>query len=421
MQAIPRIAVIGAGVAGVASAIALAEQGYHVSLFDAYPLLTGTSNNTPGRLGMGFHYATPNTAAMLFDTTIDLVKRYPQATLGRELPHGHPLRRAQYFVARDSLFGTDEISAVHDMLIERYAKAWESSGRRLPFGEPGAFLRRLREDEYRGYVNPDEVQMGVDTAEVLMDWPEVRARLERRVRAMPRIDIYEGHRVEALSHHGKFHWRVDARDPNGQLRTFDAQLVINCAWQNIDAINRMANLPIQSGAINRLKVLLRAKLPPILQQHSSMFFCMGPFAMFSNMNDGKGMMTYAPVTNISAAQAGDGHALAELNRILRHGVDAAESQRLIDGLRGGVARFIPAMRDALPVALKFGVVRTRSECDLWDKRSDVHHRDYTGVQADAADFITNAAVKLIYFARNADLVVELVSQRVPLTRTGRVA
>lgn len=421
MQTRPRVAIVGGGVAGVASAIAIAEAGYAVSLFDTLPLLAGTSNNTPGRLGMGFHYATPHTAAMLFDTTIDLVRRYPRATLGRELPLGHPLRRAQYFVARDSLFGADEISAVHDMLTARYAEAWRRFGHTLPFGEPERFLRRMRVEEYRDYAHPDQVQMGVDTAEVLMDWAEIRTRLDTRVRASPHIDIHEGHEVKALDRRGEFRWSVATLGPDGRTHGFEAHIVINCAWQNIDAINTMAGLPIQAGAVNRLKVLLRAKLPPRLRERSSMFFCMGPFAMFSNMNDGEGMMTYAPVTNISAAQAGDAHALAQINRILRHGVDATESRRLTEALREGVARFIPAMREAEPVALKFGVVRTRGECDLWDKKSDVHHRDYTGVQADSADFITHAATKLIYFARNADQVVELVSQRLPSGRTERAA
>lgn len=416
MQTRPRVAIVGGGVAGVASAIALAEKGYAVSLFDALPLLSGTSNNTPGRLGMGFHYATPNTAAMLFDTTIDLVTRYPHATLGRQLPLGHPLRRAQYFVARDSLFGAEEIAAVHDMLAERYARAWQRSHRALPFGEPGSFLRRLREEEYGAYTNPDEICMGVDTAEVLMDWPEIRSRLDAQVRASPRIDVYEGHAVEALHHNRKFAWSVGARGPDGHLHRFDAQMVINCAWQNIDTVNAMAGLPVQEGAVNRLKVLLRAKLPPRLRERSSMFFCMGPFAMFSNMNDGEGMMTYAPVTNIGAAQAGDEEALAKINRILRDGVDAAESQRLADALHHGVARFIPAMGEAVPVALKFGVVRTRGECDLWDKDSDVHHRDYAGVRVESDDFITNAATKLIYFARNADHVAARVGQCMPLER-----
>ena len=421
MQARPRVAIVGGGVAGVASANALAEKGYAVSLFDALPLLSGTSNNTPGRLGMGFHYATPATAAMLFDTTLDLVRRYPRATLGRQLPLGHPLRRAQYFLARDSLFGTEEIAAVHEMLAERYAQAWRRSGGALPFGEPARFIRRLREEEYRGYVHPEQVRMGVDTAEVLMDWPEIRSRLDARVRAAARVDVHDGHRVEGLHRRRAFDWSITTRGQDGRLHRFDAQMVINCAWQNIDAIHAMAGLPIQSGAVNRLKVLLRAKLPPRLRERSSMFFCMGPFAMFSNMNDGEGMMTYAPVTNMVAARAGDTHALEEINRILRHGVDAAESQRLAEALRQGVARFIPAMSDAEPVALKFGVVRTRGECDLWDRKSDVHHRDYTGVHADSEDFITHAATKLIYFARNADRVTELVSRRMPLERTEHVA
>jgi hypothetical protein len=277
----------------------------------------------------------------------------------------------------------------------------------------------MKESEYRDHVDTRQVVAGVDTAEVLLDWPEVRERLRRSVCLHPCIEIVEHEEVEAIERLGQFDFSIATRRRDTVRSIYRTEMIVNCAWQNIDRINQLAGLPIHSGAINRLKVLLKARLPPQLVNRSSMFFCMGPFAMFSNMNNGNGMMTYAPVTNVESFEAGDAVGEEIMDAALRGGIPGSECQRLAHALQEGVTRFIPAMRNAEPVCTNFGVVRTRGACDLWDRNSDVHHRDYRGVAEEAPDVISNAAIKLIYFARNADQIVDMVSRRLP-AQPGRV-
>lgn len=139
-----KIAVIGAGVAGVATAIKLAEQNYMVYLIDAGGVMAGTSNMTPGRLGLGFHYAHRATAEMMLDATLDFVTRYPGSTLSCQLPPDHPLRRAQYFVAKDSLF--------HPRISHRCTTLWwngtQESGLARMVCCPSATLRLPAQDGF---------------------------------------------------------------------------------------------------------------------------------------------------------------------------------------------------------------------------------------------------------------------------------
>ncbi|MFJ4295992.1 FAD-dependent oxidoreductase [Curtobacterium sp. NPDC089689] len=126
------IAVLGAGAAGTATALALAHAGHDVTLVDRRGLLEGKSNGTPARLGLGFHHADRATALLLLEHTIDFVTRIPGCTLADRPGAPAWIRHARYFVARDSLFSPAEIRSTHRALEARYAALWAEHGGRPP-------------------------------------------------------------------------------------------------------------------------------------------------------------------------------------------------------------------------------------------------------------------------------------------------
>lgn len=264
--------------------------------------------------------------------------------------------------------------------------------------------------EYAPYVDTGAVVAGIDTAEMLMDWQVVRRMLLERVTASSRIVVAVGHEFVAIEKRGPHDLIVVAQrdDAQAPLRRIHVDMIVNSSWHNIDHVNAMAGLDKGATAVNRVKVIAGVALPPALQQRSSMFFCMGPFAMFSNMIDGRGMVTYAPVTNYRTFLGRDGR--KEIDRLLHHGPGAAESAELGRAIVEGVSRFVPAMWEAKVLSVRFGVVRTQGSCDINDPNSDMHRRNYSGVVREADDIITNPATKLIYFARNADAVTSMIDQ-----------
>lgn len=407
------IAVLGAGAAGCGTALALAHAGHDVTLVDRRGLLEGTSNGTPARLGLGFHYADRATALLLLEHTVDFVTRLPGSTLADRPGAPDSVRHARYFIARDSLFTPDEIRSTHRALADRYAELWAEHGGQLPYGEPEQFLRELAPEEYAHDTASDRVVAGFDTREILMDWPHVRRALLDAVGAEPRIRVVTGSEVVGIDRCTPVRQVVHLRGSDDRAERLEASLVVNCTWENIDRLTASAGLPVHAEAVNRLKALLELRLPASLVDLPSTFFCIGPFAMFSNTGNGRGMITYAPDTTVGAYPAG--HGLAEIMRALDGRTTRAADDELAARILAGVASFIPAMADAEPVALRYGVVRTHGSSVLDDRASDIHRRDYSGVRVEAPGLITNAATKLIYFLRNADEVTVRVAEVLPPT------
>ncbi|HSW69735.1 MAG TPA: FAD-dependent oxidoreductase [Gammaproteobacteria bacterium] len=77
------IVIGGGGIAGVSAALKLANKGHKVKLIEKLPdLLGGSSNNTPARLGLGFHYIDHNTAIKYLLSSIKVLREYPDFVLG---------------------------------------------------------------------------------------------------------------------------------------------------------------------------------------------------------------------------------------------------------------------------------------------------------------------------------------------------
>ena len=107
-----KVAIIGGGAAGCGTCLALAENGWKVSLFEKSTIFSGTSGMTPGRLHLGFHFRDLETSLMLMRATIRFVKTFPGHRIGEHLPSLHRLRRGRFFISKDSLVSAGEIFEV---------------------------------------------------------------------------------------------------------------------------------------------------------------------------------------------------------------------------------------------------------------------------------------------------------------------
>lgn len=412
----PIIVVIGAGVAGFSAALDLADRGYHVELIEKNTLGSGASGNNPGRMGHGFHYTDIETALAYLHASIRVQKKYPGFLIGQDLPFEHPFRHGRYFVVKDSDHPPETVLKTFHAIEAEYKRLVELDPSNAVFGPPETFFRVLEPKDYAHCVNPDIVSLAVETCEHLFNWSKFATYIKTLINDHPNIHLVENTTVQTIT-------RNDAKDMRFTLHTCDksgnekdikTSYVINSTWQNIKEINEQINLHMVPGERTiRLKALLEVDLTQSLRDEHSMFFGMGQHGMMSNMGDGRGMFTYAKVTNLEASTA-----IApskNMERLLNGGVTLEEKEKISKEMLAGISYYIPDMAGCTVRELKFGIVQTQGELtlnDLNDKNNPFHKRADHCVTTEQIGVISNPCMKLFYFVDNGELVADLLEKHI---------
>lgn len=431
------ICIIGGGIAGSITGIELAEKGYSVVILEKKShILEGTSNVTPGRMGLGFHYVHEETATMYLRSSIEFVKKYQSKVknlrIGEDKPLDHYLRRGRYFITKDSLFSVDHILRTYETLKTLYKQLCEEDQTNQVFGDPELFYTQLKPADYENLVDTEKVVLGIETAEHLLNWANFKTYLCETINNHSNIKVLTSNDAIRFEHDlDKEKHIVISKDEENivyKKNKITADYVINCAWENVEYLTVKAGLtyPDKTGKThpdkaptrtNRLKILVAAKLPNRLKSKNSMFFCMGPHCMFSNMGNGVGYMTYAKVTNFM-----NSNAVTVPNKISAylnyHGGNEADNdveetaRSKGNDIINGVAEYIPAMKGAEIIDVRFGVVITKGGVNIYDHKSSFHQRNYSGVDDKfPIGWINNSSMKLLYGYNNAQAVVKIIQNQ----------
>jgi glycine/D-amino acid oxidase-like deaminating enzyme len=406
----PKVAVIGGGIAGCTTALELAKQGHKVIIYEQNSdILQGTSSRTPGRMGLGYHYFHSGTAEHYMRQTVGFMQKYSDCFVGNELtPH---LQHGRYFIVKDSLIDSQELMANYDDVERKFEEICKTDPSKSIFGTMHLH-RTLHRSEFESDIASEKVAFAFETEERLLDWQKFSARLKSEIANNPNIEIRKGRAVEDISIDNSGKFLVKQSD---KVREVD--YVVNCTWQNIEDLN--AKLDIGDAHIrktdpttattSRLKLLVEVELPDSLKDKHSMFFCVGPHAMFSNLGNGKGRITFAPVTNFGTTT--ETKMPEQWERWLSEGLSPEETQQYGQAIIDGVTGYIPAMKDAVLSSVIAGIVKSKGSVDIADKDSPFHKRDYSGVEEQRVGWIDNAAMKLFYCLGNAEEVAEIIRKQ----------
>ena len=111
--------------------------------------------------------------------------------------------------------------------------------------------------------------------------------------------------ISALDDCGAYFIKAVDLSAGGNVEIF-AEVTVNASWYNIGKFNKMLSISaFTRKRCNRIKAIIPVRLPEALVHMPSMFFCMGPFCMFSNKGNRVEMLTYAPETNIAVSSSGE--------------------------------------------------------------------------------------------------------------------
>lgn len=405
-----KVIIVGGGIAGCTTAIRLAEIGHEIVIVEkSSDILMGTSSRTPGRMGLGFHYFDFDTAKTYLEHTIGFMKEYSDCFLGNEQePY---LQYGRYFIVNDSIVPLLTIMANYDKLGTLFEEICKEDPTNNVFSTTHLH-RTMVSSEFENDVAMSKIHYAIETKEKLLDWEKFELRLREKISQHQNINIKTN-----------FDVKVVAVDENSNFLLTDnskeesANYVINCTWQNIESLNKKLGIgeahfkkeDPDNSITSRLKLLAEVSLPSEMHDKHSMFFCAGQHAMFSNIGNGIGRITYAPVTNFGVTSESE---MPELwKKWLDNGLSEEEKQYYGNKIISGVSDYIPAIKNAKIRDVMAGIVKNKGSVELSDPNITFHKRNYSGVEEQQIGWVDNATMKLSYCLGNAEEVSNIITKQ----------
>ena len=232
------VAVLGGGLQGCCIALALAERGTTVTLFDKNAsLLSRAAVANEGKIYLGYMYAgdpSLSTARIMMQGALAFAPFF-RRHLGLARDSMSVSIPAVYVVHRDSQRGPEEIAryfaAVHALVRE--------AADRRPDAYFGVDLRAEPREwtavERDSVLNPEIALAAFDSPEVAINPIELANALRNRIAVAARIEVRLAHTVRSVQQDA-CRIRVMSEGPQGAVRD-DYDHVVNALWDGRLAID----------------------------------------------------------------------------------------------------------------------------------------------------------------------------------------
>ncbi|MGI1662726.1 FAD-dependent oxidoreductase [Palleronia sp. KMU-117] len=373
VRPVGRVAVLGAGMAGVSTAIFLARRGYHVTLYEEMDTaLSGASRWNEGRIHLGYVYGadtTLNTAKHLLPGGLSfkpLVEELLEERIAPSVTQGDD----RYLVHRKSVIAADPLEAnLH--AINDLVRSHPDAAAYLDDAS-NARVHRMSESELRNLTDSPDITAGFHVMERSIETQWLCDRLLDVVTNTPGLTLRTGARVLSATpvrtEDGP--WRVATPE---DTETFD--LVVNTAWNGLLEIDKTAGLPLNFEWSHRYRISLFATTKRNVPV-GSMFVAVGPFGIFKNHND--------RIFYMSWYQTGLRTYTEGLSAIRPAPMTKTEAVEFIDRTRGALERLMPPVAEVFAnvetLRLEGGFVLAQGTGRLDDPAASLHKRDKFGVR-----------------------------------------
>jgi hypothetical protein len=372
-----RIGILGGGMQGCCCALALADRGAQVTIFDKNDrLLSRAAVANEGKIHLGYMYANDpsrSTARMMAKGALAFA---PFLTRHLEIAADSfkVSEPAAYVVHRDSQRSPDQVreylAAVHHIIAEAAegrAKAY--FGKDLSVGP-----RQWGAAELDAKFDRKLALAAFDSPEVAIDAVALAETLRQRIDSDPRIDVRPNH--EVLSVEDTNEPVVLVKGPDGVARAgFDH--IINALWDGRLAIDRQAGLGPRRPWLYRLKYGVSFRLPEHSIRPPSATFVSGPFGEVVSYWDGLVYLTWYPACLIAMSR-----------ELVPPEWPTYPDEPLCSDVAAGtldaMAEFVLALRtwqaeELMDLTVRGGVIVAWGKTDIYDPESELHRRYEIGV------------------------------------------
>lgn len=377
MQGIPRktVAILGAGIQGTCAALALAERGCRVELFDRAPQpVTQASLWNEGKIHLGLIYAKDprnRTSALMLQGALHFDSALQRLT-GKSRPEGLLSAPFRYLVHRTSLLSVDAIAAHFEAVAGQYRTVRDAAGQSY-FDHRSDFVwgpmseRDLRADHDAGVI-----AAGFRTIERSVDPLIVAEMLRQAVTEQHRIRLHPNCHVERVSIDSTGRPSIVVAG-EGTLGPYDD--VVNALWQERLRVDATAGLHPTRPWLHRHKLAIHiagakgAVLP-------STTVMLGEYGDIVDFGGGRHYLSWYP-----ACKLGEWRDLQPPTPM----VDDAIKRRTLDGTISALRAIVPAV-DALDLSsatvdIAGGYIFAWGQTGIADPRSELHSRSDIGVHS----------------------------------------
>jgi glycine/D-amino acid oxidase-like deaminating enzyme len=372
------VGVMGGGLQGCCTALALADRGASVVLFERdEALLSRTAVANEGKIHLGYMYVGDPTlataramieGALAFAPFFERYLELPLHALATSAP-------AAYVVHRDSQHGVEAVNAYLTEvqgLVEAAAKGRERAYFGLDLCAP---LRHWSAAEREASFNPETALAVWDTPEVAVNPVELARALRTSIAAHPRIEVRLCRHVRGAENGGDA-IGVTSDGPDGRfVDSFDH--VVNALWDGRLAVDKTMGLRPKRPWLHRLKYGVSFTFPPGLERPPSATIVSGPFGEVVSYRDRLTYLTWYPecLQGISTEVTPPDWATYPKEPLY---------SQVLNGTIAAMSDLVPSLAALAPaslldVSVKGGTIVAWGETDIHDPASELHRRSEIGV------------------------------------------
>src|SRR5262245_47996852 len=299
-----RLAILGAGIAGVCAALELARRGHAVELYDENPEpLVRASQNNEGKIHLGLVYAkddslkTARTMILGAVNFMACLKRW----IDLDQHDAYVSSPYHYAVHRETMTDPDPPERHYDQCQRMLADACASTGLSYVDGERRLLVEKLSTRDMEALVDREYFLCVFRTSERAVDPRVVGDRLRAAVHADPRIRFIANARVFDAAWCDGTSLRVSFR-VNGEEYSETYDQVVNTLWDGRLEIDAKLGLAPEREWLYRYKLGGSINAPVEPKAVPSLTIVLGPFGDLVNFGPRGLYVSWYPVGMIGTSR-----------------------------------------------------------------------------------------------------------------------
>jgi hypothetical protein len=381
-----RITVLGAGLQGVCVALALAQLGYRVNLFERMEdCLTQASLRNEGKIHLGFVYANDSsfqTADLMLRSALHFGPNI-EAFLGQKVDWSQCLSNPfVYAIAQDSLLSTQQLMQHYQQLEKRYHSIIQDEQLHYLGARPSSLWSSLNLRDLSPHILCDRLSGAILSCERALDLVKFRREVRRALHGHPQITLHYGHTVESVQRTATgfcVAGTVQEHQERKQWR-WESDIVVNCLWGGRLKVDREVGVEPVGKWVYRLKYRILGQTAEHLQGLPSVTYVLGPYGDVVTWPDSSTIyVSWYPVcmqgwsAELEPPVGWEPHCSGQ--------VETPTQQWIAQTALSEFNRYISGLIDLKVDQVDAGIIFSWGETDIHDPGSELHKRHRVGVHA----------------------------------------